>query len=141
MTLRIKRLGGTQAEPFTLEVAGQLTAASPLLSYLAARLPGLRVISKNSWMLTDDFEAYFLYKDRLFVMETPFVNVWISLLGQPADEPLFAELEAEVQNYGFFSPLCAPFTWVRYLFLPANPSRELLQKYGALTDEQSKRGK
>src|SRR5512135_1872406 len=137
MTLRIKRLGGTEAEPFTLEVASQLAAASPLLWHLASRLPGLRVVAKKSWVLTDDFEAYFLYKERLFVMQTPYVNVWISLLGQPADEPLFAELEAQVQKYGFFSALCAPFTWVRYLPLPANPPHELLKAHGVLSDEQS----
>jgi len=131
MTIRTKRLGSSADEPFTLEVASQLAAASGLLWHLSKKLPGLRVVAKKSWALTDDFEAYFLYKGRMFVMQTPLVNVWVSLLGQPADESLFSEVEALVRSYGVSLSPFSLVAWVCYCFLPANPSQELLLRYGA----------
>ena len=120
-----------------LEVENQFVAASGLLWHLGKRLPGLHVLAKKSWALTDDFEAYFTYKERLFVMQTPFVNIWVSLLGQPADESIFCEVEKEVQNYGLYLSLLPIIAWVRFCFLPANPSHEVLGRYGALPTKQA----
>ena len=128
MTLRTERLGSTEREPLALEVASQLAPASVLLLWLE-RLPGLRVIAKKSWALTDDFEAFFLYKGRLFVINTPMVNVWVSLVGQPADEPLFAEVETQVQRFSPWYYLLAPLAIARYFLLPFNPSRQLLAQH------------
>ena len=128
MSLSTTRLGGTDSEPFALEVKTQLSFASPLLWHVA-RLPGVKVIAKKSWALTDDFEAYFIYQDRLFVVETPFVNVWVSLLGQPADEAVFREIEARVQSFNAFTLLLLPLTLVWYLFFPYNPPRAVFEKY------------
>jgi hypothetical protein len=75
-----------------LEVQQMLPLASPLLWHVA-RLRGVRVLAKNSYALTDDFEAYFTYGGRLFVMETPFARVNVALLGEVADEALFAQVE------------------------------------------------
>ena len=116
MTLATTRLGATAKEPLSLEVVAQITPASVLLLHLA-QLPGLRVIAKKSWALTDDFEAYFLYKDRLFVMNTPFVNVWVSLIGQPPDESAFAEVETQVQSFSAWTYLLAPVAIAWYLLL------------------------
>ena len=102
-----------------------LAPASMMLWHLS-RLPGLRVIAKKSWALTDDFEAFFLYKGRLFVMWTPFVHVWISLLGQDPDEQLFSEVETHVQRFRAWTYLLAPLAVVRFVFTPFNPPRELL---------------
>jgi hypothetical protein len=139
MAIRTTRLKSSEAEPHTLEVDGQFPGASALLWHLS-RLSGVKVVAHKSWVLTDDFEAYFVYKGRLFVMETPLVNVWISLVGQPEDEALFAELEKHVQSYNCWRslfPLLLPF---RYLFTPFNPPRELLLKHGAVIAPPSGRG-
>jgi hypothetical protein len=130
MPLRTERLGATEQEPLSLEVASQLAPASTLLWHLS-QLPGLRVIAKKSWALTDDFEAYFLYKGRLFVMETPFVNVWVSLVGQPTDEQLFSEVESQVQQFSAWAYFLAPLAIVRYFFTPFNPPLKLLQQHSA----------
>ena len=131
MALFTDRLGGTEKEPLALEVANRLAPASCLLWHLA-RLPGLRVVAKKSWALTDDFEAYFLYRGRLFVMETPLVNVWISLIGQPADEEVFDEVEAHVQRFTSWLYLLAPVAILRFSLLPFNPPRRLLKQHRAI---------
>ena len=125
MTLRTERLRATEKEPCALEVSSQLAPASTLLLHLA-QLPGLRVIAKKSWALTDDFEAYFLYKGRLFVVYTPMVDVMVALIGQPADEQVFSEVEAQVQSFSGWSYLLAPLAIVRYFFLPFNPPPKVL---------------
>jgi len=130
MPLVTTRLGGTADEPFCLEVDSVLavTPASALFWHIL-RLPGAKAIAKKSWAMTDDFEGYFLYKNRLFLMQTPFVNVWVSLLGQPADEGLFREIETHVQGYSPFNLLLAPLAIARFFFLPFNPSRRVFERY------------
>lgn len=125
MTLRTKRLGSSKAEPHCLEVENDIAPASALLWHLN-RLPGLRVIAKKSWALTDDFEAYFLYQGRLFVVQTPFARVWVSMLGQPANESLFVEIEEQVRSFRSWTYLLAPAALVRYFVLPSNPPHDLL---------------
>jgi hypothetical protein len=128
MVLKTIRLGATPKEPLSLEVASQLAPASALLLHLE-RLSGLKVLAKKSWAMTDDFEAYFLYKGRLFVMETPMVNVWVSLIGQPADEALFREVEAQIQSFSAWFYFLAPVAIAKYFFTPFNPSRTLLAQH------------
>jgi hypothetical protein len=74
MPLNTKRFSGSKAEPLSLEVVGSISPASTLLWHLC-KLPGLKVIAKKSWALTDDFKAYFTYKDRLFIVYTPMVDL------------------------------------------------------------------
>ena len=93
MSLQIKRLGGSKDEPLCLEAAAYSTSASPLLWHLC-RLNGLKVLAKKSYALTDDYEAYFQYKNRLFILYSPMGYIWISLIGQPSNEVLFSEIEA-----------------------------------------------
>ena len=107
-----------------------LPFASPLLWHLT-RLRGLKVIAKKSWALTDDFEAYFTYKERLFVMETPFAKVNVVLLGLAADERLFSEVEAQVQNFPWYLLLLGPVALMRFFFLPFNPLPKTFERYGA----------
>ena len=129
MGLRTKRLNGTETEPFSCEVQIQLPAASIVLWHMAS-LPGAQVIAKKSWAMTDDFEAYFLYKGRLFVLETPFVNLWLSLIGQPGDEPLFAEVETHLQRFSHLMHVLTPFALLRFLLTPYNPPQKLLREHG-----------
>ena len=129
MPLRTKRLQGNDDEPLSLEVEGWLSPASTLLWHLC-KLPSLNVVAKKSWALTDDFEAYFSYKGRLFIMQTPMVDVWVSLIGQPPDEELFSEIEAHVQRFRGSSYFVALFAAIRFFFVPFNPPRQLLQAQG-----------
>lgn len=117
-----------KGEPLSLEVASELTPASTLLWHVS-QLPGLKVIAKKSWALTDDFEAYFLYKGRLFVMQTPFVNVWVSLIGEPPDEALFSEVESQVRRFSAWTYLLAPLAIIRFFFCPFSPSIRLLEQH------------
>jgi hypothetical protein len=129
MALRINRLKGSDAEPHTLEVQSFLGAASSLLLHIE-RTPGVTVLAKKSWALTDDFEAYFSYKGRLFLMWTPFSLAWISLLGQPEDSELFAEIETRVQSYSWPSTLLAPIAILRYVAVRFTPSRAQFRQFG-----------
>lgn len=130
MTLRTIRLAGGEKEPLSLEVSSQLVPASTLLLHLS-KLPDLRVIAKKSWALTDDFEAYFLYKNRLFVIHTPMVNVWVSLIGQPADNQTFSEIEKHVQEFSPWLYILAPFAIAKFFLLPSNPPQSLLAEHEA----------
>jgi hypothetical protein len=129
MSLTTKRLGSTPDEPHTLEVQEMLPLASPLLWHVT-RLKGVKVVAKKSWALTDDFEAYFTYRDRLFVKETPFSNIHIVLLGRGTDETLFSDVELHVQRFARAVCLIAPIALMRFFFLPFNPSSKIFHRYG-----------
>ena len=113
----------------SLEVSSQLASPSSLLLHLERVLGGVKVLAKKSWVMTDDFEAYFTYKTRLFVMSTPFVNVWVSLIGMPADVALFEEIERAVQSYNWRHSLWGPLAFARYFLLPLNPPRALVEQH------------
>jgi hypothetical protein len=129
MSLTTKRLGSTPDEPHTLEVQEMLPLASPLLWHVS-RLQGVKVVAKKSWAFADDFEAFFTYKDRLFVMETPFSNVQVVLLGRRPDETLFSEVEMHVRRFPPAICLIAPIALLRFFFLPFNPSSKIFHRYG-----------
>ena len=129
MALLTERLGATEKEPLSLEVSSQLVSASALLLHLELSLSGVKVLAKKSWVLTDDFEAYFMYKSRLCVMNTPFVNVWVSLIGLPADELLFGEVERAVQSYSWYHSFLGPLAFAKYFLLPFNPPRFLVEQH------------
>ncbi|MFO1253457.1 hypothetical protein [Inhella sp.] len=63
------------------------------------------------------------------------VNVWISLIGPPADEALFREIEAQVRAFSAWLYLLAPLAVLRYARVPFNPPLPLLQQHerGALS--------
>jgi hypothetical protein len=129
MALATKRLGSTLSQPHTLEVQSHLAGASSLLLHLEA-LPGVHVIAKKSFALTDDFEAYFTYRNRLWVMETPFSLVEIGLLGQPVDEGAFQEIERHAQKYSPLLFWLLPIAFARYLFVRPTPPRSVFQRFG-----------
>jgi len=129
MSLPTKRLGSTEQAPHTLEVQRFLGAASNLLLYIEG-LPGVKVLAKKSWALTDDFEAYFSYKGRLWVIETPFSLIEVALLGQPPDERLFQEVESRVRQYPWYRSFLTPFAIVRYWLVRFTPSRHTFASFG-----------
>jgi len=129
MSLSTQRFKGTEAEPHSLEVQSYLLGASTLLLHLEL-LPGVRVLSKRSWAMTDEFEAYFTYKDRMWVMATPFSKIEVSLLGQPANDDLFREIEGRVQGYPPVMSLLLPVAFVRYLVTRFMPTRATFKAFG-----------
>jgi hypothetical protein len=128
MALSTHRLNGSDKEPFTLEV-DDWPWPSTVLWHLSRNLPGLRIIAKKSWALTDDYEAYFIFRGRLFVLYSPFAKIWVSLLGQPAEESLFSEVEATIQKYPWWAGLLLPITFFRYFFTPLNPPKGLVEAH------------
>lgn len=80
--------------------------------------------------MTDDFEGYFLYKGRLFLLGTPFVNIELSMLGLPADDPLWSEVEGHLKNFNNWLNVFFPLAFARYLFVPFSPPKRLLQAHG-----------
>lgn len=129
MSLRTQRFKPTEIAPHSFEVQSYLLGASTLLLHLEL-LPGVRVVSKRSWAMTDDFEAYFIYKGRLWIMETPFAKVEVSLLGQLPNESLFQEIEARVQGYSPLFVFLLPIAFVRYVATRFIPSRETFREFG-----------
>jgi hypothetical protein len=121
------RPGSTERRPHTLRV--QAFMPEGLLWHLT-RLPGVQVVSTKT--IAGDptqFESYFLYKERLFVMEEPFW-VTISLLGQPPDKALFAEVEHHVQRYNRITSLYGAIAAaLRFFRLPRNPPRSVIDSY------------
>ncbi|MCW5622889.1 MAG: hypothetical protein KIS79_17390 [Burkholderiales bacterium] len=129
MSLQTQRFKPTDSEPHSLEVKSYLLGASTLLLYLEM-LRGVQVLSKRSWAMTDDFEAYFTYKGRMWVVATPFSKIEVSLLGQPADETIFREIEARVQAYPFVFSLLLPLAFLRYVIVRFTPSRAAFHAFG-----------
>ena len=121
-TTRFNKSGGT---PIFFEVDHQLPSAPVLLLHLT-KLPGLKVISKKSWALTDDFQAFFTYGGCLFLMDTDMVNIEILILGEPSDERLSNEVETHIQNFNNWSHVLFPVAFAKFLFLPFNPPKSLL---------------
>jgi hypothetical protein len=121
-------LDSTESRPHTLRVLESMPEG--VLWHLT-RLPGLQVVSAKT--ITGEpnrFESCFLYKERLFVMEEPPFCVTISLLGQPPDKALFAEIEIHVRRYNRLTSFPGAIaTALRCLLLPRNPPRAVMDRY------------
>ena len=73
--------------------------------------------------------GYFLYKGRLFLLETPFVNIELRRVGSPPDQVLYDEVEAHLKRFNNWLNLLSPLAFARYIFTPFNPPAELLEKH------------
>jgi hypothetical protein len=124
MSLQTTRHSRSEGDAHTLEVEGTLEATSVLLHL--SRLPGMRVVAKKSWALTDDFEAYFSYKGRMFVLETPFVTIELTMLGQPQDEPVLTDVEEHIQAFSRWYYVLAPYAFLKFALLPSDAPQEVL---------------
>lgn len=129
MALRTQRFKSTQSVPHSLEAQTHLLGASTLLLFLEM-LPGVRILSKRSFAMTDEFEAYFTYKDRLWLVDTPFSLIEVSLLGQPPNESLFQEIETRVRAYSPLLVFLLPFAFLRYAVARFVPSKATFRKCG-----------
>ena len=105
---------------FEVDQIEAVTPASSLLRHLENTLK-IEVVSKKSWVLTDDFEAHFRFCDFRFVMCTPYVNVWIET--ENPDATYAVEVPAEaVRNFQVPNIFSTVLSVMRYLLKPLNPS-------------------
>ncbi len=117
MGLETVRLKGTPEYPWALEVTRALTLATLLLTHLE-RLPGLRVVAKFSWPMTDEIWADFTYSEHLFHLQCPLDKIWIAAPpGCPQSE--FETVEQHVRGYRWVSPVRFTVALGRYLLLPS----------------------
>jgi hypothetical protein len=135
MALSTHRLGATDKEPFSLEV-DDWPWPSTVLWHLSRKLPGLRIIAKRSWALTDDYEAYFIFRGRLFVLESPHAKIWVSIIGPSTDESIFREVEVAIQRYPWWAGFLLPITFCRYFFTPLSPPKGLVEAYESGAKEE-----
>ncbi|PND36796.1 hypothetical protein C1O66_04085 [Paucibacter aquatile] len=125
MPLTITRASDPARGQYSLEIEeiDPVTPASRLLWHIA-QLPGVTVLAKKSWALTDDFEAYFTYKGQMFCLQTPFVNACL-VMRAPGDPLIFQELEDHISQYRVPSTLVSMLAMLRFFVLPSNPKPEL----------------
>ena len=81
-------------EELSLKIKGFKYSPTSILVHLE-KLDGLKIIAKKSWVLTDDFEAYFTYKDFTFVLFTPFSEIEI----EPDIKDTPKEITKEIFNH------------------------------------------
>ena len=98
MTIKLKRLGGTEKEPYCIEIQGYWPDATMILIHLE-RLPDIEILSKASSALTDDVQMEFTYKGYPFIVTSPFSYLWISANSPDVPESIFEEVAEHVRNY------------------------------------------
>jgi hypothetical protein len=120
VTLKFTRLGASPEEPFCTELIGWWPDATAVSAHLG-RLRGLHFVAQNSWILTDDVEVYFEYRDHHFVVESPFAHLWLTALSADMPEQVFREVEAHVLEYQTVWPHQYAAAAARNLLLPRKP--------------------
>ena len=108
-----------EGDNLNLTVHGYEYSPTNILIHLE-RLSGLTVIAKKSWVLTDDFEAYFLYKEHAFVLYTPFSEVEITPGSEDAPIEITQEIFNHIKDYKTVWFHESILGWIRYLLLPFN---------------------
>ena len=103
-----------------LTVEGYKYSPTNILLHLE-RLKGLKVIAKKSWLLTDDFEAYFIYKDHLFVLYTPFSEVVVEPASKNVPVKIIKEVFNHIKEYRIVWIHRSILGVLKYVLLPFNP--------------------
>jgi len=85
------------------------------------KLNGVKILAKKSWGLTDDFEAYFEYKGYRFIVETPFVEVEVTVIDKRVPKEIIKEVLEHAANYKWVNPIIFIWAMLRYFLLPFNP--------------------
>jgi hypothetical protein len=106
----------------TLEVERDFLFASTMLVHIE-RLPGVTVIAKRSWAISDSFDAFFDYRGCRFYMGIPFGCIMIA----PQDRRrmpggVIDELAAHIDDYRPVWPMQLLWALARYFFLPFRPT-------------------
>jgi hypothetical protein len=90
-----------------------------MLAYID-KLKGVKVISKKSWFLTDDYEAYFSYKNHLFIVYTPFTEVEVTVDKKDTPPQIIKEVLEHAASYNNVSLLHSLVCSFKYFLLPFN---------------------
>jgi hypothetical protein len=98
MPVKIKRLRGTEREPFSIEIQRHWPDPTMILIHLE-RLPELKVRSKASSALTDDVQIEFTFKGYPFIGTSPFSYLTISAASPEVPEAVFEEVVKHIENY------------------------------------------
>ena|SRR5690554_7082473 len=81
-------------------------------------LPGINVLAKKSFLLTDDFQAEFEYKGYVFVLYTPMDSVDISPYDSSVSNETTNELYQHIKTYDGISIFKSIGTIFKCLFIP-----------------------
>lgn len=97
---------------------GYSHSPTSVLAFLRERA-SIEVLAKKSWLLTDDYQSEFRFKNHDFVLCTPGDSIDIFPI-KDAPAPIAAELYRMVSEYRRVSVLAWLRTWVHLLFRPFN---------------------
>ena len=117
MRLKLKKLGGTEEEPYCVEIQNYWPDPTMILIHLE-RLPGIRIFSKASSAMTDDVQIEFSYKGYPFIITSPFSYLWVSADSQDVPELVFNEVIKHLENYKAVWPHHFILGMLRHLKLP-----------------------
>jgi len=115
--MKLTRLHSRPNAPPLIEIEPEFLFASIVLVHIE-RLPGVRVISKRSWILSDSFEAVFAYRGSRFLMSLPFGSITIAALETTTTRELIELLAAHIDAYHPVWPTQWLWALARYFFLP-----------------------
>lgn len=118
--LDLERLGATEEHPHAFEIARDDLFATELLVHLE-RLPGVEILAKLSYPVTDDCFAAFSYRGRVFEIDSPMARLQVSATrGCPLG--VFEDVEEHVRNFRRVSLVAFFWRGFRYTFgLPSFP--------------------
>jgi hypothetical protein len=117
MTLKIKRLAGTENEPFCVEIQNFWPDPTMILIHLE-RLSDVKVLSKASAAMTDDIQIEFIYKGFPFILTSPYSYLCISTASPEVPESVFEEVVKHVENYKAVWPHQILMGIIRHMKLP-----------------------
>lgn len=97
---------GPKHEPLDTVEINYHSLSSRKLMRLLTEIPGLRITKKTSWLITDDLWIWFEYKGFKFIVETPFVDYWVTRESEDCPEAIFREIINHLRKHRL-SPLRA----------------------------------
>jgi hypothetical protein len=108
-----------------IEVERDFLFASMMLVHVE-RLSGIVVRAKNSWAMSDSFEAFFEYKGLPFYMGIPFGAIMIAPQDASTPHELLDEIAGHIDRYRTVWPTQLLWAMTRYFFLPFRPQTQHL---------------
>ncbi|MBI9091636.1 MAG: hypothetical protein JEZ12_20695 [Desulfobacterium sp.] len=117
MPIKLKKLEGTEQEPYCIEIQGNWPDPTMILIHLE-RLTGIKVLSKASSVFTDDVQIEYTYKGYPFVAESPFSYLLISAKSPNVPETIFEEVVNHIENYKTVWPHQLVAGILRHMKLP-----------------------
>jgi hypothetical protein len=103
-----------------LEIQSHNIGLSALLYHLE-KLPGVKVLSKFSFPMTDECWADFTYKGNSFSIDSPFSYLWVHGNDGGVPENEFQEIQTHIQTFNPWNVLEIPARLafgLKYLFKP-----------------------